>query len=78
MKRDGYEPPVRRSHNAAHKPSRNSSCTRKSPYLTEADAEVAVIYAKEQRCVDLWVYQCPYCEMWHLTSVNPDKKRYKR
>lgn len=41
-------------------------CAEKISYSTRAEAESHGV----QRTLDSWVYKCPSCGFWHLTSHN--------
>ena len=45
-------------------------CTRKIKFKTKAKARKA---AKQSKRGDVWFYQCPICEQWHLTKQNQHK-----
>ena len=47
----------------------HSSCGRKVRYVSEVVAlRTAIANMRRDRDIKLWVYQCPYCSGWHLTS----------
>lgn len=68
--RDGYEQPERKGKQSKYVPSEASSCTRKSPYETEAQVLAFKAVYERERNIKLGHYKCRYCGMWHLTSQN--------
>lgn len=46
------------------------TCTRKIKFKTKAKVRKA---AKKSKRADVWFYQCPICEQWHLTKQNQHK-----
>jgi hypothetical protein len=46
---------------------RSLRCFRKRRYRTQGDALDAAMVAGVER--QRKAYQCPYCRMWHLTTV---------
>ena len=55
----------------------NHTCQVKQRWVTEIEARAnALLSLEERRDTDrLWVYRCPHCSGWHLTSV-PNGKRW--
>jgi hypothetical protein len=47
---------------------RSLRCFRKRRYRTQGDALDAAMVAGFER--QRKAYQCPYCRMWHLTTVG--------
>lgn len=58
-----------RSHSLTHE-DRARRCTGKHRWCDEVSARAGAIFAIEQykKVEKLWVYRCPYCKGWHLTS----------
>lgn len=46
----------------------HGSCGRKNRYRTERDALATALRAMRRGAPPLWVYPCPLCGGWHLTS----------
>ena len=40
-------------------------------YHTETEARKASYHYEYMHDTELWVYECPTCEKWHLTSKPP-------
>lgn len=49
---------------------RYKPCDRKKRYATRAEAEAARIACERHGARSLHVYQCPYCDGWHLTHKS--------
>lgn len=43
-------------------------CAPKLAFDTQKEADAAKVVAKLQRGINLTVYKCRYCELWHLAS----------
>lgn len=43
-------------------------CLSKTRYETKEDAEDTVLYLLETKQIELYVYECPICRGFHLTS----------
>ena len=48
---------------------RELRCFRKRRYRSQGDALDAALVAGVER--ERKAYQCPYCRLWHLTTVAP-------
>lgn len=47
---------------------RRRACESKNRYATRAEAEENLAWCEHQGKRGLSIYQCPYCDGWHLTS----------
>ena len=47
---------------------RRKTCASKNRYASQAEADAAADECEERGAPRLNVYQCPYCNGWHLTS----------
>jgi hypothetical protein len=45
-------------------------CSRKRSFKTEAEALVAIENSVITTELKLKVYLCPYCNSWHLSTIN--------
>jgi len=48
-------------------------CEYKRSYSHKLDAEIACRKESLEACIELWIYKCPFCRDWHLTSSPPRK-----
>lgn len=44
-------------------------CAEKLAFDTKEAADGARVYAQYQHGTRLKIYQCSYCELWHLASI---------
>lgn len=56
-------------------PAAARGCDRKQRYASSAEAKARGRHSLTfQRNECLWVYKCPHCKGWHLTSRPQDPK----
>lgn len=67
MTRDSRRPSLRRTLKEPTREERNLRCFRKRRYRSQGDALDAALIAGVERTRK--AYLCPYCRLWHLTTV---------
>lgn len=57
--------------------NRPMTCREKRNYPDEVSARAGALLSLEERGnrSTLWVYKCPHCDRWHLTSKDSGKRR---